>query len=185
MATCSVPRTSSRGFTRVPDRRYVWFHPLVTAVISPALRQRGLAGSLEAFCPYLRRKGEIGLVNKIRAYSLQDGGLDTVDANLALGFRDDERDYAVAAHMLASLTVAWFVSLTNNSTQGRTARAPWHPSRVAFLTSSWPTSTTGSRILETKANRRDTTSTSRGASTLAEQDDPVVVEEGGALGQVL
>lgn len=64
---------------------------------------------------YLRQEGRgIGFANKIKAYRLQERGLDTIQANEALGFRADERDYEVAAHMLYSLKIGSIRLMSNN-----------------------------------------------------------------------
>lgn len=64
---------------------------------------------------YMRQEGRgIGLVNKIRAYQLQDAGFDSYDANLHLGFEPDERDYEVSAAMLDKLGIKSVRLLTNN-----------------------------------------------------------------------
>jgi GTP cyclohydrolase II len=64
---------------------------------------------------YLAQEGRgLGLGSKLRTYQLQEAGLDTVDANTALGFDDDERDYRVAARMLEMLRIRRIVLLTNN-----------------------------------------------------------------------
>jgi GTP cyclohydrolase II len=64
---------------------------------------------------YLDQEGRgLGLANKMQAYRLQDSGLDTVDANVTLGFENDERDYGIAARMLQLLGCRRVVLLTNN-----------------------------------------------------------------------
>lgn len=64
---------------------------------------------------YLSQEGRgLGLANKMRAYALQDTGLDTIDANTMLGFDDDERDYGIAARMLRLLGCEQVLLLTNN-----------------------------------------------------------------------
>jgi 3,4-dihydroxy 2-butanone 4-phosphate synthase/GTP cyclohydrolase II len=78
-----------------------------------ALREIKLAG--EGVVLYLRQEGRgIGLYNKLEAYALQEQGVDTVDANLALGFAGDLRTYDIAAEILGDLGIRSVMLMSNN-----------------------------------------------------------------------
>jgi GTP cyclohydrolase II len=125
---------------------------------------------------YLRQEGRgIGFVNKIRAYGLQDHGYDTVEANLALGFRDDEREYSIAAHMLHSLKVRSIRLITNNPRKiaDLTARGIPITGRIPLVI---PPNRYNQFYLETKALKSGHLIDLNGKEHLPEQDDPPIVE---------
>ena len=125
---------------------------------------------------YLRQEGRgIGFINKIRAYGLQDHGYDTVEANIALGFRDDERDYAVAAHMLQSLKVKSIRLMTNNPRKlaGLTALGIKITDRVPLII---PSNPYNQFYLQTKATKSGHLLDTDGKERLLDQLDRPVVE---------
>ena len=102
---------------------------------------------------YLRQEGRgIGLVNKLRAYKLQEEGLDTVEANEALGFKPDERNYAVAAHMLKALGITT-VELISNNPRKREGLEDYGVSVRTTRSIHIPANPSNLRYLETKRDR--------------------------------
>ncbi len=125
---------------------------------------------------YMRQEGRgIGLINKIRAYGLQEHGYDTVEANIALGFRDDERDYSVAAHMLESLHVKSIKLITNNprKIEDLTKNGITVVGRIPHVMEANPYNRF---YLETKALKSGHLIDLHGKEHLQEQADPPIVE---------
>jgi GTP cyclohydrolase II len=102
---------------------------------------------------YLRQEGRgIGLYSKLEAYALQDDGVDTYDANLALGHDEDERSYVAAAQMLDALGVSRVVLLSNNPDKARQLRS-CGVTVVEQVPTGVHLSDANHRYLETKARR--------------------------------
>jgi len=105
------------------------------------------------FLLYLRQEGRgIGLYAKLDAYALQDKGLDTYEANLALGHGEDERSYLVAAQMLQALGVSRIALPTNNPDKARQLRR-FGVTVAALVPTGVHLSAANARYLGTKARR--------------------------------
>jgi GTP cyclohydrolase II len=110
-------------------------------------------GDSGGFLLYLRQEGRgIGLYAKLDAYALQDAGLDTYEANLALGHREDERNYLVAAQMLHALWVPRIALLSNNPDKARQLRR-YGVAVTARVATGVHLSASNARYLATKARR--------------------------------
>lgn len=102
---------------------------------------------------YMNQEGRgIGLMNKIAAYKLQEEGVDTVDANIKLGFKDDERDYGVGAQILRSLGIKKIRLITNNPVK-RAGLEGYGLEIVEIVPNIIPPNKYNKRYLETKQTR--------------------------------
>ncbi|MCC6277454.1 MAG: bifunctional 3,4-dihydroxy-2-butanone-4-phosphate synthase/GTP cyclohydrolase II [Oligoflexia bacterium] len=102
---------------------------------------------------YLKQEGRgIGLGNKIRAYALQEKGMDTVDANVHLGFKPDERDYGIGAQILRAIGVRRLKLMTNNPSK-RAGLGGYGLEIVERIALRTPSNSNNVEYLETKRNR--------------------------------
>ncbi|WP_104750232.1 GTP cyclohydrolase II [Helicobacter cynogastricus] len=100
---------------------------------------------------YLRQEGRgIGLFNKINAYALQDQGYDTIEANRAIGFRDDERDYGVVQEIFKYYNIEEICLLTNNPQKVEALSAFVKVERHSIIV---PSNCHNAQYLETKKNK--------------------------------
>jgi 3,4-dihydroxy 2-butanone 4-phosphate synthase/GTP cyclohydrolase II len=121
------------------------------AQLDEALRR--IAGEGRGVLLYLNQEGRgIGLANKIRAYALQDEGLDTVEANERLGFKADQRDYGIGVQILRALGVRSMRLLSNNPRK-LVAIEGYGLSVSEWLPLEIPASTSTLRYLTTKKNK--------------------------------
>src|SRR6202021_597914 len=112
------------------------------------MRGEGRGGVL-----YLNQEGRgIGLANKIRAYALQDEGLDTVEANERLGFKADQRDYGIGVQILGGLGGRWMRLLSKNPRKLIAIEGYWL-SVTEWLPLEIPASASTLRYLTTKRNK--------------------------------
>ncbi|MBM3523651.1 MAG: GTP cyclohydrolase II, partial [Alphaproteobacteria bacterium] len=114
---------------------------------------RAIAAEGAGIVVYLPQEGRgIGLVNKLRAYALQDAGFDTIDANTHLGFAPDERSYAAAGEILRRLGISRIRLLTNNPGKGE-ALAGFGVDVVERVKLAFPSNPYNAAYLRTKAVR--------------------------------